>query len=208
VSGSSILDYYGGASAGGGPDYGIVFGSGAVSAVDSDAASGATYPIANEPSPNTTLAFLGFEGFAYMTVRGGGFTALSFQYTSGSGDINVTLYAGPDLTGAVLGSAVIPGVGRCGDVLPACGDPTGVYGAWRTFVVPPSSFVGAAAGSAGFAIGTGVLFVDDMVLALVPPPTTKRPTRFPTTVSPASACPRRKRKGMMRCGKKTPKALL
>jgi hypothetical protein len=216
IKDSSVVgDFYGGQLVGGGTDYGIVFGDGAVGAVDAD--EGGSFGFAHEPSPSTVLFLTGDERQAFLTVSGG-FTGLSFQYTS-ENDVNVTVYAGPNRTGTVLGSITLPAVGYCRT---DCGDPTGDYGVWRNVTVPFSGG-GGVARSAGFSTGPGnqFLFVDDMLIELAPPtnpptkaPTTtkvptqaptKRPTRYPTT-SPLTAC----RKGMMmgntkRCRKKTPK---
>jgi hypothetical protein len=65
--------------------------------------------------------------------------------------------AGPDRTGAVLGTALLP---------------VGAYGDWRNFTVP---FACGVAGSAGFSIENGDVFVDDMVIELA----AKRPARLP-----------------------------
>jgi hypothetical protein len=200
-----VGSYYGG-QPGGGPDYGIVFGPSVFSGVDEDA--GGSYTFANEPSPNTTVLILGDESECYVTVVGG-FTALSFRYTS-SRPVNITVHAGPNGTGTVLGSSTIPRVGFCGVDFPPCGDPSGYYGVWRNFTAPFSGGGGVAT-SASFSIGYAYFFVDDMVIALAPPPTTKapttkRPSRFPTA-SPTRACRTKGRKGsMMRCEKK-PRAL-
>jgi hypothetical protein len=207
---------------GAGPsDYGIFFGTTAKGAVDSNVAGG-TYTIANVPSPNTALYMQGPATQAFVTVSGG-FTALSFQYTSVA-DVHVLAFTGPNLTGAVVGSALLPGVGRCQIELPACGGSDDVFGVWKNATVP---FPGWVAMSAGFSTDTTLLFVDDMVIELALPtsaptlaptlaptkaptkaPTTKRPTRFPTKFPTTNACLRMGRKGNnRRCMRKRPDAL-
>jgi hypothetical protein len=157
-----IGNFYG-PGGGGGPtkNYGIVFGMSAFAAVSTDA--GGSYDFVNEPSPNTTLVlgygrgpFLGTEE-VHVTVRGG-FTGLSFQYAQDIpfDNMTVTVFAGPDGTGAVLGIGLLP---------------VGSYDEWRSFTVPFSCGV---ARSAVFTIKIGVVFVDDMVMELA----AKRPARL------------------------------
>jgi hypothetical protein len=185
--------YYDGGRGGFAQNYGIVFGSNAYSVVDGDVGGG-PYNLTNVPSPSTALFMptFGGESQAYFTVLGG-FAGLSFQYDSVAA-LNVTLYAGPDRTGTVLGTFPFPAAGTC---------PQG-FCTWKSFTVPPFSGV---ARSAGFDLGRAYLFIDDMVLELAPPPPTKVPTKAPTkrpTKSPATdgACVRKKMKGTMnRCMK-------
>jgi hypothetical protein len=187
-----VGDFYGGGGGGPALDYGIFFGSNAAGAVDNDAVGDVpgSVPIANEPSPSTVLnVFGGSENQAYMTVAGG-FTTLSFQYTS-IVDVDITLYDGPNRTGNVLGVAPLPAVGYC---QVECGDPAGDLGVWKNFTVPPSFFSGGGlARSVGFSTSAAYVLVDDMVITLAlpnPPLTTKRPTtKRPATKSPvANAC--------------------
>jgi hypothetical protein len=148
-----------------------------------------------------------------VTVSGG-FTALSFQYASAEdADVTVTVHAGPNLTGAVLASSILPGVGLCRVSLPPCGGPLDYFGVWKNFTAPLLAG-GAVAMSAGFSTDSTELFVDDMVIELALPtsaptkrptkvPTTKRPTRFPTKSPTTNACLRKGRKGNnRRCMKK------
>jgi hypothetical protein len=211
---------------GAGPsDYGIFFGTTVVGAIDSNVAGG-TYSIANVPSPNTALYMKGPATQAFVTVSEG-FTALSFQYTSVA-DVHVLAFTGPNLTGAVVGTALLPGVGRCQLELPACGGSADYFGVWKNATVP---FPGWVAMSAGFSTDTTLLFVDDMVIELAIPtkaptnaptlaptkaptkgptkvPTTKRPTRFPTKSPTTNACLRMGRKGNnRRCMRKKANAL-
>lgn len=154
----------------------VVFGATALGAVGSDAAVGAcgAFTIADEPSPSTILVILGAD----MTVSGG-FMALSFKYTSLE-DTAVTVYDGPNGTGSVLWTSVILEVGSFSE----CGDPAGIYGLWRSFAALFSG--GEVAGSAIFSTDSAgllsLLFLDDMVIALVPPLTTS-----PTANTPALA---------------------
>lgn len=77
-----VGNFYGGGAGGPSKDYGVVFGTDAHAAVDSDAPGG-SYGIANVPSGTTALRFWGDDvwGQSYMTVLGG-FTSLSFKYAS------------------------------------------------------------------------------------------------------------------------------
>jgi hypothetical protein len=187
-----VGDFYGGGGGGPAQDYGIFFGSNAAGAVDNDAVGDVpgSVPIANEPSPSTVLnVFGGSENQAYMTVAGG-FTTLSFQYTS-IVDVDITLYDGPNRTGNVLGVATLPAVGYC---QVECGDPAGSLGVWKNFTVPPIFFSGGGlARSVGFSTSAAFVLIDDMVITLAlpkPPPTTKRPTtKRPSAKRPAAnAC--------------------
>ena len=107
-----IGNFYGGGGGGPKKNHGIVFGAGVLAAIDSDA--GGTHPLANEPSPNTTMYFAGNQSQWFMTVLGAGFTGLSFQYVSFLA-VNVTVYGGPNMTGAVVGGASLPIAGFCAD---------------------------------------------------------------------------------------------
>jgi hypothetical protein len=155
----------------------VLFGSGAKGAIDGDAPGG-SFSIANLPSPSTGLFFTGNETQSFLTVPGG-FTSLSFQYTSFDRDVIVIVYAGPNRTGTILGVSLLPAVGACPT---DCGDPTGAFGIWLNVTVP---FAGGVAQSAGFSTDTAgrALIVDDLILALAPPPPpapSKRPAKAPT----------------------------
>jgi hypothetical protein len=167
-----VGNYYNGGGGGPAKDYGVVFGPAALCFVDSDA-GGSFTEITNEPSPSTVVEFNGNdEGRAFASVLGG-FTWLSFRYMSVA-DANVTVYGGPNQTGAVLGTARLPEMGRCS----GCGDPNGSLGLWGNITLPHFSSVAV---SLAFS-GTFVL-VDDLAFALAPPPTnppSKAPTSVPT----------------------------
>jgi hypothetical protein len=187
--------YYGGE--GGGPNYGIIFGTKALGIVDSDVVGDDGWLIANEPSPNTTVLIGGGDDDQAFVTALAGFKGMSFKYTSFS-DVLVTVYDGPNMTGAVLGSSLMPPVGTCPH---DCGDPTGYIGVWMSFAVP----ISGSAKSVGFSTDAKhPLYFDDMVIALVPPPPTKPPTKpptiskSPTKVPTARAC-RRGVKGNKRC---------
>lgn len=149
-------------------NYGIFFGTSAISAVSIDA--GGAYDIANLPSPSTAFWFPDRldQSQYFITVRGG-FAAMSFQYTCPL-DYTVTIYAGVDMTGSVLGSATLQGAGHCG-VGPPRSDCV-----WRSVTVP---FAGVAK-SAGFSSDFGPVWVDDVVLELLPRVPTHAPTKAPT----------------------------
>jgi hypothetical protein len=130
-----VGSFYGGQAGGIGPDYGIFFGTTAKGAIDTDV-TGGTYTIANVPSPSTALYMLGPASQAFVTVSGG-FTALSFQYASAEdADVTVTVHAGPNLTGAVLATSILPGVGLCRVSLPPCGGPFDYFGVWNNTFPP------------------------------------------------------------------------
>jgi PT repeat len=170
-----VGNYYNGGGGGPGKNYGVVFGSNALGVVDSDA--GGAGPISREPSNSTVLWLRGDQAQAYATVPGG-FTGMSFQYAS-TIDASVTLYGGPDRTGTVLGTYELPATGVCPPS--ECGDPNGDLGIWRNFTVPFGSGAAAAvvAVSAGFPtiLGFRYLFLDDVLIELVP---TNSPTNAPT----------------------------
>jgi hypothetical protein len=158
-------------------DVGIVFGPSALGEI--------TSVVTNVPSPNTTLLLYGLKNEAskaYVTVLGGGFTALSFQYTSYT-DVDVTVYDGPNMTGNVLGATALSTAGLCSDE---------VCGVWRNAAVP---FSGAAK-SAGFSSDEFFLFVDDLVIDLAQP--TKRPRKRPTK---SPVCRTRRKGNLKRCRK-------
>ena len=124
----AILDYYdGGMSAGGagpGPDYDIVWADNALSIIDADA--GGTGNIANEPTPNTVLFWLGGTG-AIMNHVGGGFTGgFSFWYSS-STEASVSVYSGLDGAGALLASIDLAANFQDDG---CTGDPTGGFCHW------------------------------------------------------------------------------
>jgi hypothetical protein len=169
---NGVGDYYGGGGGGPAQDYGVAFGSSAVARVG--ISGGGTAIFHNPPSPSAAVVFSNNASQAYVTVAGG-FTALSFQYTSVA-TAYLTVYGGPNRTGARLGTLVLPAV--CPNVV--CGDPPDALGLWSS-VVAPLFPVGAVARSAGFSIDDdpSSILVDDMRFELAPP--TASPTKLPTT---------------------------
>ncbi len=90
-----VEDYYagglGGFGTGPGPDFGVVFSENVLAFIDSD--EGGTGPVANEPSPDT----VGSHAVGFLTAISvpGGFTGLSFFYTTGDPDqtLSVNVFA-------------------------------------------------------------------------------------------------------------------
>ena len=128
--GEQILNYYNGGlgnlGSGPGPNYGVVFGSSAVTYIES--AHGGTGNFQNEPSPTTVTTFLSGGG-AVMNVAGGFTTGLSFYYAAAVFPGVVTVYSGPNATGTVLATLTLPVTGdRCnGSIYDfSCWSPTGV----------------------------------------------------------------------------------
>lgn len=96
-----VGDYYGGGGRGG-PNYGVVFGPGALASIGEYSA----------PDPSTSLAFQGEMSYsAFMTVEAG-FTGLSFQYRFhgdwGGSASTLQVYDGPNATGTVIGTHLLP----------------------------------------------------------------------------------------------------
>lgn len=126
----AVGNFYG--SDGAGPparDYGIVVGPGAFGAVDEDFLGPGGYPVANEPSPRTVAELQTFlADRAFVTVLGG-FTGLSFQYSS-EAELTVTAYEGPNRDGARPGHPRRPadGILRRRDVPRLRGPPPGISG--------------------------------------------------------------------------------
>jgi hypothetical protein len=122
---NKVGNYYGGGGGGTAKDYGVVFGPDAIGAVDSDAPGG-SHLISNEPSPSTVALLEVSETDQLFVTVADGFTALYFQYAAFTG-ATVTLFDGPNLTGAVLGATNLPAVRDCSG---GCEDPTGSIGVW------------------------------------------------------------------------------
>jgi hypothetical protein len=183
-NGNRVGNFYAG---GNGVDYGITFGRSVFGIVDEDA--GGSFKIANEPSPESGVLVVGNESEAFVTVPAG-FRALSFQYASQDA-VTATVYDGPNVTGTVLGTTILPPPGACNDT--ACGDPRGGFGIWTNVTV---AFSGVAR-SAGFSTAAAFIAIDDMVVRLAsetdPPtkaptkPPTKAPTKKPVTKPPTKA---------------------
>jgi hypothetical protein len=132
-----ILDFYNGGtgSAGSsGTNYGISFGSGALSLIDAD--SGGTGNFANEPSGDT-IAFWLSSGGLVMNVAAGFDTGFAFFYTSSTA-ATVTIYDGLDKTGNVLGTIDLIAQHTANG---CTGDPTGTFCNWSAVGV---AFAGVA----------------------------------------------------------------
>ncbi|HPV32903.1 MAG TPA: PEP-CTERM sorting domain-containing protein, partial [Methylotenera sp.] len=85
-------------------------------------------PIANEPSPNTALAFTTLSGVSnpYLTVSTGFDTGFSFFYSS-SQPASIYLYDGADGTGNLLGSLTLVAQSAGNG---CAGDPNGRFCNW------------------------------------------------------------------------------
>lgn len=120
-----------------GTDFGVTFSDNALAIVDADAVGLPAWAgnFGGEPTPDTVLFFL--EGnTATMTYRDGFTDGFSFFYSSVFflGSINV--YSGPNATGSVLASLVLPPTPNNG-----APDPTGAF---SPFVPIGVSFSGTA----------------------------------------------------------------
>ncbi len=80
-----------------GTNYGVQFGTNALSVIDADAGGSGNF--ANEPSPSTILFFT--KGSAILNYAPGFDTAFSFFYSSSS-VADVIVYDGLDATGNIL----------------------------------------------------------------------------------------------------------
>lgn len=153
-------NYYNGGTGGfgsSGTNYGISFSSNSIALIDSDAGGGGN--TANEPSPETTLAFLSGAA-ATMNVAAGFNTGFSFYYaaTFYSGSVNV--YSGLDGTGDLLASLLLSPTGT------ACaGDPNGYYCAWSPIGV---DFAGTAH-SVDFGGSANYIVFDNITLGSATP---------------------------------------
>lgn len=184
--GNPVGDYYGGGGGGPAKDYGIVFGANAFGIVSDDVPGGSGL-FSNAPSPSTALYLYGVETQLYVTFLEPTFAGLSFQYTSAQ-DVNITVYDGPNMTGTVVGTYVLPAAAPC--YPKTCAR----FTVWESFTVPFSGG-DVVARSAGFSANQGFyLFVDDVVMELAAPPTkspskapTNPPTKAPSTKAPTKA---------------------
>jgi hypothetical protein len=131
-----ILNYYnggmGGSGSGPGPNYGVVFGSGALSSISESA--GGTGNFALNPSGITTAYFLTGGGLV-MNVAAGFTGGFSFYYASGDSTGTVTVYDGLNASGNVLATVPLPATGS------GCGGLVEFYTCWDTSGV---SFTGTA----------------------------------------------------------------
>jgi len=115
-----IGDFYDGD---GGPDYDVVFSSGALGLIDEDA--GGTGQFANEPSPDTAMFFVDSNN-AILNALNGFDTGFSFFYVS-SQPVVVDVWSGLDATGDLLASLSLIGDGFQG----CTGDPGGNFCNWN-----------------------------------------------------------------------------
>ncbi|MGB0948427.1 MAG: PEP-CTERM sorting domain-containing protein [Pseudoalteromonas marina] len=133
---ASLNEFYNGGTdsqGNSGVDYGISFGSNALSCLDSDA--GGSCNIANEPTPDTVMFFT--SGSAVLNYTSGFDTGFSFFYSSSS-VVLINVYSGIDLTGILLGSISLASNSSDNDCV---GDPTGAYCNWD---VGALNFLGTA----------------------------------------------------------------
>lgn len=123
-SGAQLLNFYNGGtdSAGNsGTNYGIAFGSNALTAIDSD--DGGSGNFANEPSSKTTMFFL--SGSAVLNYAAGFDTGFSFYYSSSTA-ASVKVYDGIDATGNLLADIPLTAQFDQG----CTGDPSGDFCNW------------------------------------------------------------------------------
>lgn len=123
ASNTPINNFYNG---GAGLNHGVQFGSTALGIIDFDA--GGTAPIANEPSPNTALAFTTIVGVnnPYLTVSAGFDTGISFFYSS-SQLASIFVYDGINGTGNLLSSLELVAQSTDNGCV---GDPNGRFCNW------------------------------------------------------------------------------
>lgn len=126
-----IQNYYnGGTTLGGlgpGPNFGIQFQPNSLSIIDSDVPGGGGN-IANEPSRDTVLFFLGDPGAAaVMNVPAGFDTGFATYYSSIAQPGQIRVWDGLGATGNVLLTIPLAPLGSN----PNGGDPTGQYNIWQ-----------------------------------------------------------------------------
>jgi len=132
---AQLLNFYNGGTdsqGNSGVNYGIQFGSNALSIIDVDA--GGTGNIANEPSPSTVLFFL--TGTAILNFAPGFDTGFSFFYTSSTA-ATVNVFDGLNATGTLIGTITLAAQFNQNCV----GDPNGSFCNWTPIGV---SFLGIA----------------------------------------------------------------
>lgn len=132
---AQLLDFYNGGTdslGNSGSNYGVSFGSNALSLIDSD--SGGTGNFANEPSPNTIMFFL--NGSAVLNYVPGFTTGFSFYYSSSTA-ATVNVYSGLNATGDLIGSLNLSAQGNSN----CAGDPNGYFCNWTPV---GASFTGTA----------------------------------------------------------------
>lgn len=126
-----IGNYYAG---GGGPNYGITFGSDALAIISGAAGGGGNF--SGSPTMPTIAFFLGGAG-DIMNVPAGFTTGFSFYYSAVVYPGVVTVYDGLDATGSVLASINLP-------VTPIGGSPECTYGSYCPWVPIGVAFSGTA----------------------------------------------------------------
>ena len=175
---------------GAGGNYGVTFSPTATALIDQDA--GGTGNFAKEPSPSTIMYFGQPNLSASMSVAGG-FTSISFWYTSLWFPASVAVLGGATGT-TVLASQTLLGLpSGCG------GDPTGTFSCWKQITL---NFSGAAQSIAWTGVGN-FLGVDNILInstidrsaPAVPEPTSF--VLFGTGAMMAAALLRRLRKTML-----------
>lgn len=107
-----ILNYYNGGlgseGSGPGPNYGIVFGSGAQAIISIESGGSGNFDM--NPSGDTVAYFLTGGGLI-MDVPAGFTTGFSFYYAAAVDAGSITVYDGPDATGNVLATIPLPVTG-------------------------------------------------------------------------------------------------
>jgi len=133
---AQLLNFYNGGTdsqGNSGVDYGVEFGSNALSLIDADAAGGSGN-FANEPSPSTVLFFL--TGTAVLNYAPGFDTGFSFFYSSSTA-ATINVYDEVDAAGNLIASLILTAqhTSNC------TGDPSGTFCNWTPIGV---SFAGTA----------------------------------------------------------------
>jgi len=149
-----IGNFYNG---GAGGNYGVTFSKAATALIDQDAGGNGNF--ANEPSPSTIMVFDQPSLSSSMNVAGG-FTSISFSYTSLWFPAAVTVFGGATGTSA-LASRLLPMLpSSCGG-----GDPTGSFSCWKAVTL---TFSGTAQSIKWTGAGN-FLGVDNIMLNTVQP---------------------------------------
>jgi hypothetical protein len=157
----AVVNFYngglGGGGSGPGPNYGIVFSSNALAAIDSDAGGSGSF--GGEPSPSTAMFFS--TGTAIiMDVAAGFDTGFSLFYSAPDRPGSINVYDGLGGTGILLATLTLP-------LTPLSGapDPTGAY---SPFVPLGVAFSGIAM-SVDFGGSAGEIGFDDVTFGSVTP---------------------------------------
>jgi hypothetical protein len=134
--GATLNNFYNGGTdslGNSGTNFGVAFGSDALTIIDQDA--GGRGNIANEPSPSTVLFFT--TGSAILNYAAGFDTGLSFFYSSGTA-ANVNIYDGLNGTGSLLATLSLMAQNTANNCV---GDPIGDFCNWTAI---GTSFSGTA----------------------------------------------------------------